>query len=175
MLAGPTLRTLESSAARLGGCSWAWPLTQHPADYRAVVSLVGDYDALRLEVYPNGEYGTYEFGDVTNAAEFAWLNAYSPLQHVRPGTPHPAVLLITGENDPRVAPWQSYKFAAALQKANTSPRPILLITRRGEGHGVTASFSQRVGNTGAELSFFAEELGLAPTAPPTSPSTTTPP
>jgi prolyl oligopeptidase len=112
---------------------------------------------------------------VTNAAEFAWLNAYSPLQHVRPGTAYPAVLLITGENDPRVAPWQSYKFAATLQKANASPRPILLITRRGEGHGVTSSFSQRVSNTGAELSFFAEELGLAPAAPPTSPSNNTPP
>ena len=64
--------------------------------------------------------------------------------------------------------------AKRLQKANTSPRPILLITRRGEGHGVTSSFSQRVGNTGAELSFFAEELGLAPAAPPTSPSNETP-
>ncbi|HSP17093.1 MAG TPA: prolyl oligopeptidase family serine peptidase [Thermoanaerobaculia bacterium] len=126
---------------------------------------MGEYDMLRLKVYPNGEYGTYEFGAVTNAAEFAWLNAYSPLQHVRPGAAYPAVLLITAENDPRVASWQSSKFAAALQKANASPRPILLITRRGEGHGVTSSFSQRVGNTGAELSFFAEELGLASAAP----------
>jgi prolyl oligopeptidase len=145
-------------------------LTQHPADYRAVVSFVGDYDALRQEDYPNGEYATYEFGTVMNAAEFGWLYAYSPLQHVRPGTAYPAVLLVTAENDPRVAPWQSRKFAATLQKANASPRPILLITRRGEGHGVTSSFSQRVGNTGAELSFFAEELGLEPAAPPTSPS-----
>jgi prolyl oligopeptidase len=29
-----------------------------------------------------------------------------------------------------------------------------------EGHGVTASFSQRVGNTAAALTFFAHELGL---------------
>jgi prolyl oligopeptidase len=73
---------------------------------------------------------------------------------------------MTGENDPRVAPWQSRKFAAALQRASSSPRPILLITRRNEGHGVTSSFSQRVGNAGAELSFFAEELGLAPAGAP---------
>jgi prolyl oligopeptidase len=102
---------------------------------------------------------------VTNAAEFAWLNAYSPLQHVRPRTAYPAVLLVAAENDPRVASWQSSKFAAALQKANISPRPILLITRRGEGHGVNSSPSQRAGNTAAELGFFAEELGLAPAAP----------
>jgi len=157
-----------------GGLLMGVALTQHPEDYRAVVSQVGEYDALRMEVWPNGEYGTYELGTVTNAAEFAWLNAYSALQHVRPGTAYPAVLLITAENDPRVAPWQSRKFAAALQKANASPRPILLITRRGEGHGVSSSFSQRVGNAGAELSFFAEELGLAPAPPPTSPSRLTP-
>jgi prolyl oligopeptidase len=157
-----------------GGLLMGAALTQHPADYRAVVSFVGDYDMLRLKAWPNGEYGTYELGNVTNAAEFAWLNAYSPLQHVHPGTAYPAVLLMSAENDPRVASWNSSKFAAALQKANTSPWPILLITRRGEGHGITSSSSQRAGNTGAELSFFAEELGLAPAAPPTSPSNKTP-
>jgi len=157
-----------------GGLLMGAALTQHPADYRAVVSFVGLFDMLRLKAWPNGEYATHELGDVTNAAEFTWLDAYSPQQHVRPGTAYPAVLLITAENDPRVASWQSSKFAATLQKANTSPWPILLITRRGEGHGVTSSFSQRGGNTGAEFSFFAEELGLAPAAPPTSPSNKTP-
>jgi prolyl oligopeptidase len=149
-----------------GGLLMGAALTQHPADYRAVVSFVGDYDVLRQENYPNGEYGTYEFGTVKNAAQFAWIYAYSPLQHVRRGAAYPAVLLITAENDARVAAWQSRKFAAALQKANASPRPILLITRRGEGHGLTSSFSQRVGNTGAELSFFTEELGLDTTEVP---------
>ena len=149
-----------------GGLLMGAALTQHPADYRAVVSAVGIYDMLRSELWPNGEYNTFEFGTVTKATELRWLYDYSPLHHVRPGTAYPAVLLITAENDPRVAPWQSRKFAAMLQKDNTAPHPILLITRRHEGHGVTSSFSQRVGNTAAELSFFAEELGLAPAAAP---------
>ena len=152
-----------------GGLLMGAAITQHPADYRAVVSFVGLYDVLHLNHWPNGEYGTYELGNAANAAEFAWLNAYSPLQHVRPGTAYPAVLLLTADNDPRVASWQSSKFAATLQKANASPWPILLITRRGEGHGITSSFSQRAGNTGAELSFFAEELGLAPASQSKSP------
>ena len=37
------------------------------------------------------------------------------MQHVRPGAAYPAVLLIAGENDPRVPSWQSGKFAAMLQ------------------------------------------------------------
>jgi prolyl oligopeptidase len=149
-----------------GGLLMGAALTQHPADYRAAVSMVGIYDMLRAELWPNGAYNTYEFGTVTHATEFAWLYGYSPLHHVRSGTAYPAVLLVTGENDPRVAPWQSRKFAAALQKADSSHRPILLITRRNEGHGVTSSFGQRVSNTGAELSFFAQELGLGPPAAP---------
>jgi prolyl oligopeptidase len=145
-----------------GGLLMGAALTQHPGDYRAVVSGVGIYDMLRVELSPNGEYNTREYGTVSRLEEFAWLYGYSPLQQVRAGTAYPAVLLQTGENDPRVSPWQSRKFAAALQKSTSSGRPILLLTRRNEGHGVTSSFSQRTGNAGIELSFFAEELGLSP-------------
>ena len=143
-----------------GGLLMGAALTQHPSAYRAVVSLVGIYDMLRVELWPNGQYNISEYGTVKNAADFHWLRAYSPLQNVRDGTAYPAVLLITGVNDPRVAPWQSRKFAAALQTATTSRHPVLLLTRMNEGHGVTASFSQRVGNAAAALGFFAQELRL---------------
>lgn len=143
-----------------GGLLMGAALTQHPDEYRAVVSLVGIYDMLRVELWPNGQYNISEYGTVKNAADFKWLRAYSPLHNVKPGTAYPAVLMITGVNDPRVAPWQSRKFAAALQTVTTSQRPILLLTRMNEGHGVTASFSQRVGNAAATLGFFAQELEL---------------
>jgi prolyl oligopeptidase len=143
-----------------GGLLMGAALTQHPSEYRAVVSLVGIYDMLRVELWPNGQYNISEYGTVTRKPDFEWLRAYSPLQNVKPGTAYPAVLLITGVNDPRVAPWQSRKFAAALQAATTSQNPVLLLTRMNEGHGVTASFSQRVGNAAAAMAFFARELGL---------------
>lgn len=143
-----------------GGLLMGAALTQHPSEYRAVVSLVGIYDMLRVELWPNGQYNISEYGTVTKQPDFECLRAYSPLQNVEQGTAYPAVLLITGVNDPRVAPWQSRKFAAALQDATTSKRPVLLLTRMNEGHGVTASFSQRVGNAAATMAFFAQELGL---------------
>lgn len=143
-----------------GGLLMGAALTQHPREYRAVVSLVGIYDMLRAELWPNGQYNVSEYGTVTQKRDFEWLRAYSPLQNVKSDTAYPAVLLITGVNDPRVAPWQSRKFAAALQDANTSKNPILLLTRMNEGHGVTASFSQRVGNAAAAMAFFAQELEL---------------
>jgi prolyl oligopeptidase len=143
-----------------GGLLMGAALTQHPSEYRAVVSLVGIYDMLRVELWPNGQYNVSEYGTVAEKPDFEWLRAYSPLQNVKPDTAYPAVLLITGVNDPRVAPWQSRKFAAALQAATTSRNPVLLLTRMNEGHGVTASFSQRVGNAAAAMAFFAQELGL---------------
>ncbi len=149
-----------------GGLLMGAELVQHPQLYRAVVSFVGIYDTLRHELWPNGRYNVKEYGTVENAAQFRALYAYSPYYNVRPRTQYPAVLLETGENDPRVAPWQSRKFAAALQAATTSSLPILLLTRRAAGHGnIGASFSQRVGNAAATLIFFENELRQGRAAP----------
>jgi prolyl oligopeptidase len=144
-----------------GGLLMGTQIVQHPADYRAVVARVGIYDMLRHEThFANGPYNIPEYGSIADPVQFKATLAYSPLQHVQANTAYPAVLLTTGENDPRVAPWQSRKFAAALQNATASTRPILLLTRMNAGHGVGAPFSQRVGDTAIGLTFFAHELGL---------------
>jgi prolyl oligopeptidase len=144
-----------------GGLLMGASLVQHPDDYRAVVAMVGIYDVIRHETnFTNGAYNVSEFGTVGDPAQFRATLAYSPLQNVKPHTAYPAVLMTTGANDPRVAPWQSRKFTAALQTATTSDQPILLLTRMNAGHGIGAPFSQRVGNTAIMLTFFAQELGL---------------
>jgi len=143
-----------------GGLLMGALITQHPGAFKAVVSFVGIYDMIRNELFPNGQYNISEYGTATNAENFKWLYAYSPYHHIKQNTDYPAVLLETGMNDPRVASWQSRKFAAALQDANNSDSPIILLTRMNEGHGVTASFSQRIGNYAASMTFFAHELGL---------------
>jgi prolyl oligopeptidase len=153
---------LGAFGASNGGLLMGAAITQHPDTYRAVVAFVGIYDSLRHQTFPNGAYNVTEYGSTDDRDQFAALYAYSPLHHVKASTPGPAVLLETGVNDPRVAPWQSRKFAAALQAASSSGRPILLLTRTGAGHGVGAPFAQRVGNTAVLLAFLAHELGLGP-------------
>lgn len=143
-----------------GGLLMGAALTQHPELYRAVVSFAGDYDMLRVEDSPNGRYNVTEFGTIKDEAQFKALYAYSPYHNVQASTAYPAVLMIAGENDPRVPPWQSRKMIPRLQAANASPYPIMLITRRQAGHGIGASFSQRLGDRSAEYVFFANELGL---------------
>ncbi len=147
-----------------GGLLMGAQIVQHPADYRAVVARVGIYDVLRHETdFANGPYNIPEYGSIADPAQFKATLAYSPLQNVKPHTAYPAVLMTTGENDPRVAPWQSRKFTAALQNATSSKQPILLLTRMHAGHGIGAPFSQRVGDTAIGLTFFAHELGLGST------------
>ncbi|MFI5229108.1 MAG: prolyl oligopeptidase family serine peptidase [Gemmatimonadales bacterium] len=151
---------LGIEGASNGGLLMGAELTQHPEAFRAVSSSVGIYDMLRHQTFPNGAYNVTEYGDVADSAQFAALYAYSPLQHVKAGTAYPAVLLQTAVNDARVAPWQSRKFAAALEGSSTSGRPVLLLTRMNAGHGVDAPFAQRVDEASLAFTFFAHELGL---------------
>lgn len=142
-----------------GGLLVAASLVQHPQAFKAVVGLVGVYDSLAHEGFPNGTYNIPEYGDSKVKADFEAILAYSPQQNVK-ATSYPAVFLHTGENDLRVAPWQTRKFGAALQAATTSDQPILLITQTNAGHGAGASFSQKVGKTALALAFLAQHLGL---------------
>jgi prolyl oligopeptidase len=143
-----------------GGLLMGAALVQHPELYRAVVSFAGDYDMLRVEDSPNGRFNITEFGTVKDQDQFNALYAYSPYYNVRNGTAYPAVLMIAGSNDPRVPPWQSRKMVARLQASTASAQPVLLITHSQAGHGIGASFSQRLGNRSAEYIFFANELKL---------------
>jgi prolyl oligopeptidase len=116
-----------------GGLLMGAQLTQHPDLYHVVVSQVGVYDMLRSELSPNGLFNTTEFGSVRDSSQFRALLGYSPYHNVHDGTQYPAILMLTGVNDPRVAPSNSFKFAARLQASGTL-RPVLLRTSMTTGH-----------------------------------------
>ena len=141
-----------------GGLLMGAMITQHPNLMKAVVSEVGIYDSLRVELSPNGLFNTTEFGSVKDPDQFKALNAYSPYQHVVNGTKYPAILLTAGLNDGRVAPYNSFKFAALLQAAAAPGNPILL-TVNSFGHGIGSSLDQQVADLTDVFSFFAYELG----------------
>ncbi len=143
-----------------GGLLMGAVLTQHPELFRAVVSGVGIYDMLRVELDPNGAFNVTEFGTVKDLEQYKALAGYSPYQHVVNGTPYPAVLFMTGENDGRVNPANSRKMTAALQAASNSGLPILLRTDASAGHGVGSSLTQRIDRDTDMFSFFFYELGM---------------
>src|SRR5262249_11493898 len=127
-----------------GGLLMGAALTQHPELFRAVVSHVGIYDMLRVELHPNGAFNVTEFGSVKDTEQFEALYASSPSHRVKDGTAYPAVFLLTGANDPRVGPENSRKMAARLQAATSSKHPILLRTTFDAGHGIGSSLTERI-------------------------------
>jgi len=143
-----------------GGLLMGAFLTQRPDLARAVVSRVGIYDMLRVELDPNGEFNTTEFGTVKDAHQFKALYAYSPYHHVTNGTAYPAVLFPCGENDGRVNPAHSRKMTARLQAATSSGLPILLRTTATAGHGMGSSLKDRVSEQADIYAFLFQELGV---------------
>jgi len=150
-----------------GGLLMGAVLTQHPDLARAVVSAVGIYDMLRVELDPNGAFNVTEFGTVKDPLQFKALYAYSPYHHVLRGTAYPAVLMLTGATDPRVNPMQSRKFTASLQAATTArDHPILLRTNKTSGHGIGSSLDERIAEQTDELTFLFDQLAMKPVANP---------
>ena len=124
------------------------------------MAQVGIYDMLRVERTANGQFNVTEFGTVQDQAQFAALYAYSPYHHVVKGTRYPAVLMTTGANDPRVAPWQSRKMVAALQEAQEGSAPILLRTSASSGHGAGTSMDDRVDELAHTMAFILWQAGV---------------
>ena len=144
-----------------GGLLMGAMITQHPDLFRAVVSSVGIYDMLRVELAPNGAFNVTEFGTVKNPDQFEALYAYSPYHHVVNGTKYPAVLMMTGANDGRVAPYHSRKMTARLIAANRSANPILLRTSSSAGHGIGTALSERIKQLADIYAFLFAQLEMA--------------
>ncbi len=133
--------------------------TQRPELFRAVVSFVGIYDMLRVELDPNGAFNVTEFGTVKDPEQFKALYAYSPYHHVEEGTAYPAILSLTGDNDHRVNPMESRKMTALLQAANSSDHPILLRTTSSAGHGIGTALDERIEQGADFFSFSVRSVG----------------
>jgi prolyl oligopeptidase len=143
-----------------GGLLMGAILTQRPDLFRAIVSAVGIYDMLRVELTPNGAFNVTEFGTIKDKAQFDALYAYSPYHHVKDGTAYPAVMLTAGANDGRVDPYNSLKMAARLQAATSSDRPVLLRINAEAGHGQGMPQDARIDQDADVYAFLMEQLGM---------------
>ena len=151
---------LAGEGTSAGGITIGGAITQRPDLFAAALDRVGDSDALRSELMASGPANIPEFGTVKEADGFKALYAMDAYQHVKDGTKYPAVLLTTGVNDPRVAPWQAAKMTARLQAATTSGKPILLRVDYDAGHGLGSTKSQRDAELADEVAFLLWQFGV---------------
>lgn len=118
-----------------GGIFVGRAVTERPDLWACAVPQVGCLNMVRQEFSPNGPINIPEFGTVKDINEFFALMEMDATLHVQPGTKYPAMLITTGWNDPLVISWQPAKFAAAVQNATTSGKPVLLQVDYNAGHG----------------------------------------
>lgn len=156
---------LGISGGSNGGLLIGAAVVQRPDLFRAAVCAVPLLDMLRYQDFLMARYWVPEYGDPADPSHFAWLKAYSPYHHIKPGTAYPSVFFTTGENDTRVHPMHARKMAAAMQAATTSDpaeKPILLWVDRESGHGAGKPLNIRIRDAADTRSYFMWQLGMLP-------------
>jgi prolyl oligopeptidase len=123
------------NSASAGGILIGRAMTERPDLFAAAIPQVGCLNPLRAEESPNGPINVPEFGTVKDSLECMALIDMDSYLHIKNGVKYPATLITTGMNDPRVATWQPAKFAASLQAANISDKPVLFWVDYEAGHG----------------------------------------
>lgn len=125
---------LAGMGTSAGGILISRAITERPDLFAAAICNVGVANAMRAEFSSNGPANIPEFGTITDSIESKALYEMDGMQHVVKGTKYPALLCVGGWNDPRVIAWQPAKFAAAVQNASISGKPVLLKINYDNGH-----------------------------------------
>lgn len=136
-----------------GGILIGRAMTARPDLFAAAMPQVGVLNAVRGEFSPNGPVNVPEFGTVKNPEECKALIEMDAYLHIRDGVKYPAALITAGMNDPRVPAWQPAKFAARLQEATASGKPVLFFTDYKAGHGIGDTKTKQFESLADMLSF----------------------
>lgn len=133
-------------------------MTQRPELFGACLPAVGVMDMLRYQKFTAGRFWVDEYGVAENPEHFPALLGYSPYHNLRPGTSYPPTLVTTADTDDRVVPMHSFKFAAALQHAQSGPAPVLIRIESRAGHGAGTPTSKRIELIADQLAFLIEAM-----------------
>lgn len=142
-----------------GGLLIGAVMTQQPNIAKVALPMVGVLDMLRYHKFTIGWAWAVEYGSSENEIDFKNLIRYSPLHNLKK-TNYPATLILTADHDDRVVPAHSFKFAATLQKLNTSNNPTLIRIDTKSGHGAGKSKAKLIDEWADILGFTFYNLGM---------------
>ena len=145
-----------------GGLLVGAVMSQRPELFGAALPAVGVLDMTRYAQFTIGRAWIPDYGDPEVPEEFAALFAYSPYHNLTRGMTYPATLITTADTDDRVVPGHSFKFAAALQHAQSDAADaplVLLRVDRKAGHGAGKPTSMRLDEAADVWAFLVDSLG----------------
>ncbi|TWU36609.1 Prolyl endopeptidase precursor [Novipirellula aureliae] len=141
-----------------GGLLVGAVMTQRPELFGACLPGVGVMDMMRYHQFTIGWAWVGEYGSSEEEDQVENLLSYSPLHNLKPGTCYPATLITTADRDDRVVPGHSFKFAAALQAAQSCEAPTLIRIETRAGHGAGTPVSKRIDEYADLWSFLMANL-----------------
>lgn len=153
-------KKLAALGVSAGGITIGRAMTERPDLFKAVCIAVGDLNSTRAHLMPSGPANYPEFGNPENPEEFRYLLEMDSYQNVKDEVEYPAVLLMTGLNDPKISAWMPSKMAARLLAASISRDPILLRVDFKGGHGTQNTKAQNIEATTDALAFCLWQLGV---------------
>lgn len=138
----------------IGAC-----VTQRPDLFGVALPAVGVLDMLHYEEFTIGWAWASDYGSVKDKQAYQYLKNYSPVHNATPQN-YPPTLITTADHDDRVVPAHSFKFAAALQEAQTGEAPIMIRIGKSAGHGDGKSTSEKISEAADILAFTFYNFGL---------------
>ena len=158
----PELLTIEGGSN--GGLLVGACVNQRPDLFRVAIPRVGVMDMMRYHLFTIGWNWASDYGTADDSADMArYLLGYSPLHTIRNnGTPSPSILVTTADHDDRVVPAHSFKYAAALQAADTGSNPKLIRIDSKAGHGAGKPIAKVIDEWTDIYSFILHNLGRQP-------------
>lgn len=106
---------------------------QRPDLFKGIIANVGVFDLISSANKNVGyhQLNREEYGNPSDSLGFLNRLKLSPIHNLKEEVNYPSFLIITGSNDTRVSPSQSYRFLAALNSKSENPMNFLHVTNGG--------------------------------------------
>jgi prolyl oligopeptidase len=148
-------RRLGAMGGSQGGLLVGTAITQRPDLFHAAIIQVPLFDMLRYHLIGAGASWIGEYGDPRIPEQRAWIEAYSPYQHLRAGVTYPMPFIETSTADDRVQPGHGRKAAARLASLG---QPYYYYENIEGGHAAAANLQETARRLALEYTYAARRL-----------------
>jgi prolyl oligopeptidase len=138
-----------------GGLLVGTAITQRPELFNAAIIQVPLFDMLRYHLMGAGASWIGEYGDPRIPEQRAWIEGYSPYQHLVAGRNYPDPFIETSTADDRVHPGHGRKAAARLAELH---QPYYYYENMEGGHAAAANLQETARRVALEYTYASRRL-----------------
>lgn len=153
---------LVAHGGSAGGLLIGAVANMRPDLFRAMIADVPFVDVINTMLdasIPLTAQEWLQWGNPQDEEAYRYIRQYSPYDNVR-AQEYPAMLVISGLYDPRVAYWEPTKWVAKLRAHKTDGHPLLLRMQMQAGHGGASGRYEQYREVAFRYAFVLDQLGV---------------